>query len=150
MYLPKPTNATTIVMGQTIAIEPGAYNLFSSPADNNFVAPFVSQMDKNAAYSDGANAGFTPGPVTYGSDGRTILVISGTDPVTGLGYVTTVGILIQQYNQSAMFNNGHQPAPRIGKPTDYIPYSKLVIDPIDFSGPGGTGAPGGVQVDWSN
>lgn len=141
MYRPPPTNATMVnpVSGQTVPVPPGAYNLFSSAADDAFITPLVKAMDPSTAISDGANAGFLAGNVTYGSDGRKITVFTGIDPATGLAYETTTGILIQQQQSGPMWNNMRQP-----------PYNKLYIDGIAFSGPGGSGAPGAVQVDWGN
>ena len=127
------------VTGQTITVPPGSYNLFSSAADDALIEPLMKVLDPNVQVSDGADAGFLAGNVTYGSDQRKITVFSGIDPTTGLGYVTTTGILIQQKCNGAMWNNMHQP-----------PYSKLVIDGVAFSGPGGTGAPGAVEVDWES
>jgi len=141
MYRPTPTNATMTnpMGGQPLPVPPGGYNLFSSAAEDAAMLPLVQAMDPKVEISDGADAGFLAGSVTYGSDGRKITVYSGIDPATGLAYVTTTGILLQQKCQGAMWNNMRQP-----------PYTKLYIDGIAFSGPGGTGAPGAVQVDWGS
>ena len=141
MYRPPATNATMVnpVTGQTIPVPIGSYNLFSDAAEDAMIEPLMRALDPDVQVSDGAAAGFLAATVTYGSDGRKITVFNGIDPVTGLAYVTTTGTLLQQRGDGSMWNNERHP-----------PYTKLYLDGIAFSGPGGTGAPGAIQVDWGH
>jgi hypothetical protein len=140
-YTPPSTNAQYINNETDIQgpVPEGSYNMFSSPTDDAAMLPIMQACDPGVQVSDGATMGLIAGKIIYGSDGRKITVYQGTDPVYNLPYQTTVGQLIQAQNSGGTFNNERQP-----------PYTKIFIDGVAFSGPGGTGAPGAVEVVWGH
>lgn len=140
-YTPPPTNCQYINSETNIQgpVPEGSWNMFSSPTDDAVMLSLMQACDPNVQVADGATMGLIAGKVIYGDDGRHITVYQGTDPVYGLPYMTTVGQLIQAQNSGGDYNNERQP-----------PYTKIFIDGIAFTGPGGTGQPGDMEVVWGH
>jgi hypothetical protein len=141
MYIPPPTNALNVnpYTGATTPITSvGELLLFSSPADLGALLPLIQQMAPNAVAGDG-NGTFGP-PVLYGSDGRTINIITGTVELSPgsqpIACTLVVGLVIAQKFYGPMWNGMNQPQPGPGTGGGY--------NALKFASDGA----GGVQVEW--